>query len=1174
MARIKADQASLQQLLEEIRSLYAFLDAHHLSYAKTIEFEDEWPATKAQPAAGKPWEASRKAAASSKPAKGKVIYATNTPKQSPAGSPASIQTQTPPTPAGRSVFRTSKPQSGRSAIQKESGIFEGRSAAFAPLEKKTDVQQDASVRNAAAHAPAVDQPEKQTEDAGIQSMPLTSSPSCLRPDTLVLAWQADAGLKEAALRPFALNLDGLSVLDRNPEARKPLSVEDVKDFQSLFFSRSSLYYLRSKRGYFFLPCENYDGPACKKSRGEKIVCWNCPAAKQKPLSSQMIEAHLRSPQTLAIAPFYEDGTTFFIQIRLRGEEASLAYAELSRAAKARSLPFLGEARRIDQENVWVLWMFFSMPIDAGKAARFGQAFVLDAFSSGELSSLSALDELFPSLPFSLEKAAGERIGLPLGQFYGLREISMHHLETIEADGSMIEKSNQRNPLPQSLLESVLIDEQGRPILNPMEKIRSLGRIDVSRIDAILSSVRERSLLAWFEEDPASLITLPPAPATLFDLPAEPASKLAERHPVVIELHGRVYVKAGKLPVLLQMQIYALGCYWNPAYTRKNAKYTSGPRVIEHARRQADENGEIWISLPRHLDEALYRLLEERGYAKEVIDCRLDAKKLDLHFEAELRAEQKPLLDALLLEESGILEAATGTGKTVIGAALIAKRKVPTLVLVNSKEILQGWVSALNQFLRFEKPEYEQWQAPSKNYPGKIGVLQGNTQSLDGRVDIAMVPTLYKKKDLDDILSRYGMILVDECHHAGSSSYQMILDRVQSRYVYGFSATPERTDQKSVSVFWQLGRVLASFSSREQMKKQSFFRLMMPRITPYVSSYDKEEDFLRLCQEAAEHPLRNALIIADVKEALANHRTVLVLTRFVEHANRLARMMEDEKDLDLFIYAGNPEQKQENTRRLQQRMAQAKNGGRKTLLIGTYSSVSEGFDFPQLDTLMLALPISAKTSISQSIGRIHRQIENKQVAIVYDYLDAKVPMFERMYHTRAAEYSDQGYQIGEAQPYQAPENDALTFFDEEDGLKEYSSLLHADLHNAQKNIALCVRMVDPKKMPPVLRLLKARADAGVRCDLFVERIDEPARMQYEQAGLHVHVHPRISTMALIIDSKIIYYGNIYSKAALVSMQAFRLDSKDCAGELLESRRQAERELRRLEKEKQEKQGIHG
>lgn len=94
----------------------------------------------------------------------------------------------------------------------------------------------------------------------------------------------------------------------------------------------------------------------------------------------------------------------------------------------------------------------------------------------------------------------------------------------------------------------------------------------------------------------------------------------------------------------------------------------------------------------------------------------------------------------------------GTGKTV----LVAKRGVSTLVLVHRKPLLDQWVVQLSEFLGVPRKE--------------IGVIGGGKRKDTGRIDVAMIQSLVRKGEVDDVVARYGHVVVHECHDVSASSF--------------------------------------------------------------------------------------------------------------------------------------------------------------------------------------------------------------------------------------------------------------------------------------------------------------------------------------------------------------------------------------------------------------------
>ena len=81
-----------------------------------------------------------------------------------------------------------------------------------------------------------------------------------------------------------------------------------------------------------------------------------------------------------------------------------------------------------------------------------------------------------------------------------------------------------------------------------------------------------------------------------------------------------------------------------------------------------------------------------------------------------------------------------------------------------------------------------------------------------------------------------------------------------------------------------------------------------------------------------------------------------------------------------------------------------------MIVATGRYIGEGFDLPRLDTLFLTLPIAWKGMLGQYAGRIHRQFEGKERVTIFDYIDASLPILERMFRKRERGYKAMGYQI--------------------------------------------------------------------------------------------------------------------------------------------------------------------
>lgn len=102
---------------------------------------------------------------------------------------------------------------------------------------------------------------------------------------------------------------------------------------------------------------------------------------------------------------------------------------------------------------------------------------------------------------------------------------------------------------------------------------------------------------------------------------------------------------------------------------------------------------------------------------------------------------------------------------------------------------------IGKFLNIDEelPSYKTKTGRVRKRKSLIGTLQGAHDSMTGIVDIAMVGSLCKKGEFHNLLNDYGLVLIDECHHAASDTISNVLKEVKAKYVYGVTATPKRGD---------------------------------------------------------------------------------------------------------------------------------------------------------------------------------------------------------------------------------------------------------------------------------------------------------------------------------------------------------------------------------------------
>ena len=167
-------------------------------------------------------------------------------------------------------------------------------------------------------------------------------------------------------------------------------------------------------------------------------------------------------------------------------------------------------------------------------------------------------------------------------------------------------------------------------------------------------------------------------------------------------------------------------------------------------------------------------------------------------------------------KTGVLAASTAFGKTVVGAYLIAQRKVNTLVNVHRRQLLDRWVVALGQFLGLA--------------PREIGQIGGGKHTPTGRRDVAMIQSLSQDGVVDDLGGNDGHVIVDECHHVSAVSFERVVSQRKARYVMGLSATGARKDGHQPIIFMQCGPIRHLVNDRRQANARPLDHKVVVRFT--------------------------------------------------------------------------------------------------------------------------------------------------------------------------------------------------------------------------------------------------------------------------------------------------------------------------------------------------------
>ena len=171
---------------------------------------------------------------------------------------------------------------------------------------------------------------------------------------------------------------------------------------------------------------------------------------------------------------------------------------------------------------------------------------------------------------------------------------------------------------------------------------------------------------------------------------------------------------------------------------------------------------------------------------------------------------------------------------------------------------------------------------------------------------------------------------------------------------------------------QLGPVRYKYSAKERAEKQGIGHFIYPRFTRLVD-LSENITITEALSLVARDELRNLQIVADVKECIRLGRTPIVMTKRKDHAAILYDMLKGEAR-HTFLLQGGGSMKERAA--LREKMAAVPSvESMLAVAIGQY--IGEGFNYPRLDTLLLAMPISFEGNVEQYAGRLNRDYEGKK-----------------------------------------------------------------------------------------------------------------------------------------------------------------------------------------------------
>ena len=922
-------------------------------------------------------------------------------------------------------------------------------------------------------------------------------------------------VENARLRSL-LAKHGIVVEEPTSSVVSTLSLEKkVALFRSLFQGREDVFARRwfssslGKSGYQPVCAREWNREYCDK---KKYKCAECPNREFQTLGYNDIYRHLEGKDSngrdvVGVYAILPDNSCRFLCCDFDDKSCEHGYQKdvLAYVNVCRDWGVPAYIERSRSGNGAHVWILFDEHIKAQTARRLGNAILTEAMEREGRMSFKSYDRFFPNQDFMPTGGFGNLVALPL-------------------QGRARKDGN-----------SVFVDDDFIPFSDQWAYLQRMKKMTAAKIEMLVPR-HDREPLGELSKSSESAPWERPLP--------RPMSKADFPKRIAIVRSSGIYIPTKELSAKAIYYLKRLAAFKNPEFYAKlgmRLHVYNLPRIVS-----CSEITDDYLIVPRGCEESAIDFLRENNVDVEIQDKANPGLPIAVEFNGQLYSDQEQAIEELARHRCGTLYATTAFGKTVTAAAMIARKKVNTLILVHTKALLEQWRKRLSEYLitDFRPEEQHKGRGRRKKFQ-QFGALSSTENTLNGKIDIALLQSCINDNEVKPFVREYGMVIVDECHHAPAFNFERVLREVNARYVYGLTATPIRKDGHQPIIFMQCGEIRYTSDAKAQLSKQSFRRLLIPRFTSHRNLNADGSNYAQILDELTENESRNKLILDDVAANLAEGRTPIILTARTAHVDILTEQCRKIcPNVIRLVGNDSAKAKREVMSRLNDIPA-----NELLIIVATGKYVGEGFDLPRLDTLMLALPVSWKGLIAQYTGRLHRNYPGKNETRIYDYIDLRVPVCDSMYRKRLQGYKAVGYSIAVANEGLFAEPTTETIFDASDFEKPF----HDDLASAKQSIVISTMRLRWNKTPRIIDLLAATTLRGISVTIAISETGH-RETELQAMGFNIIHRPECKMQCAIIDQCIGWYGSVnLIGLSLADTNVIRMASSDLANALMDALR---------------------
>lgn len=448
----------------------------------------------------------------------------------------------------------------------------------------------------------------------------------------------------------------------------------------------------------------------------------------------------------------------------------------------------------------------------------------------------------------------------------------------------------------------------------------------------------------------------------------------------------------ELEILINSEIYLKRIQLNQKlieFLRDNLNFLNSDYIVKQQLGKTAYNIEKYFKLieetsegiiiPRGFASSLVKFCNSECIPIKIIDERCKQDEIIMNSKIDLLPHQEEVLERAKSKDFGVIVSPPGSGKTIIGLELIAQKKQPTLILVHRKQLFDQWIDRIQNFLSIPKKQ--------------IGQIGNQINKIGKEITVAMIQSLIRG-DLTELKNRFGMVIVDECHHIPAKSFREVITQLNCYYLYGLTATPKRKNNDEKLIYVYIGNIIYEMTQKELLAQQNIKAEINIIETELFVPFDyKIDNYETVSQVLMFDTARNGQILKDIDENISRFKSILILTERRNHVNILNLYLKEK--YETIAISG------DDSERSRKSKLEQINLGHFQIIISTGQYFGEGIDISALECLFIVYPFTFESKLVQYIGRVQR---SGKPPVIFDYRDSKIDYFDKMFKQRNRYYN--------------------------------------------------------------------------------------------------------------------------------------------------------------------------